>query len=161
MKNTFSLHKFFHPHLPLVILVILPLFSFLVGCSSQSNATSSNNPNTMGLIANLPGEIQKAPPTVREAYEFAVTNPDALKNVPCYCGCGVAGHTSNYSCYIKDIKPTGEIVIDRHALGCSICVDIARDVMKMTKEGKSPKDIRVTIDQTYSQYGPSNMTSAQ
>jgi hypothetical protein len=71
------------------------------------------------------------------------------------------GHTSNYSCYVKEVKSSGEVVFDEHALGCSICVDIAQDVMKMTQDGKSPQEIRTTIDQTYSQYGPSNMAPAQ
>ncbi len=98
---------------------------------------------------------------MRESYQFAVANPDALKNVPCYCGCGAAGHTSNYSCYVKATAASGEITFDQHALGCSICVDITQDVMRMTRDGKSPKDIRAAIDATYSKYGPSNMTSAQ
>ena len=143
-----------------LFILLLPAVSLLVGCSSSS-AASSNGPNTLAPMNEMPAEIQKAPTNVREAYQFAVANPDALKNVPCYCGCGAAGHTSNYSCYVKEVKTSGEIVFDHHALGCSICVDIAQDVMKMTKEGKSPKDIRASIDQTYSQYGPSNMLSAQ
>lgn len=115
----------------------------------------------MATMADMPAEVQKAPVTVSEAYRFAVANPDALKNVPCYCGCGAMGHTSNYSCYVKEVKSSGEVVFDEHALGCSICVDIAQDVMKMTQDGKSPQEIRTTIDQTYSQYGPSNMAPAQ
>lgn len=109
----------------------------------------------------MPAEVQEAAVSVQEAYQFAVANPDALKNVPCYCGCDAAGHTSNYSCYVKEVKPSGEVVFDEHALGCSICVDIAQDVMKMTREGKTPQEMRTAIDQTYSQYGPSNMPPVQ
>jgi hypothetical protein len=35
-------------------------------------------------------------------------------------------------------------------------VDIAQDVMKLSRQGKSPQEIRAAIDQTFSQYGPSN-----
>jgi Protein of unknown function with PCYCGC motif len=42
-------------------------------------------------------------------------------------------------------------------LGCSICVDITQDTMRLQKQGKSTAEIRSFIDQTYSQYGPSNM----
>lgn len=115
----------------------------------------------MAPMSGMPVDVQKAAVSVQEAYQFAVANPDALKNVPCYCGCGAAGHTSNYSCYVKEVKPSGEVVFDQHALGCSICVDIAQDVMKMTRDGKTPEEIRAAIDQTYSQYGPSNMPPAQ
>jgi hypothetical protein len=144
----------------LLLAVLLPMISLVTGCSGSAPASSSSL-NKMAPMADMPAEIQKAPVSVSEAYRFAVANPDALKNVPCYCGCGKAGHTSNYSCYVKEVKSSGEVVFDQHALGCSICVDIAQDVMKMTREGKAPKDIRAAIDQTYSQYGPSNMPPVQ
>lgn len=100
--------------------------------------------------------MQNAPTRVREAYQFAVANPDALTNVPCYCGCGAMGHTSNYSCYVNEAKADGAIVFDDHALGCSVCVDITQDVMRMTREGRAPPAIRAAIISTYSQYGPPN-----
>ena len=50
----------------------------------------------------LPSDIAKAPAEVREAYRFAIVNRDTLKYIPCYCGCGSEGHTSNASCYVKD-----------------------------------------------------------
>ena len=144
----------------LLLVALLPAVSLLTGCSA--GATSyQNDLNKMAPMSAMPAEIQKAPTTVQQAYQFAVANPDALKNVPCYCGCGAAGHTSNYSCYVKEVKPSGEVVFDQHALGCSICVDITQDVLKMTRDGKAPVEIRAAIDQTYSQYGPSNMAPVQ
>ena len=143
-----------------LLVALLPIVTLLSGCSGGSNSTP-NTQNKMAPMADMPVEIQKAPVSVSEAYRFAVANPDALKNVPCYCGCGAVGHTSNYSCYVKEVKPSGEVVFDQHALGCGICVDIAQDVMKMTRDGKAPKDIRAAIDKTYSQYGPSNMAPAK
>ncbi len=100
--------------------------------------------------------MQNAPVRVREAYQFALANPAALKNVPCYCGCGAMGHTSNYSCYLKGTGPDGSPQFDDHALGCSICVDIAQDVMRYSREGESAKEIRDLIVQTYEKFGPSN-----
>lgn len=145
----------------LVLLVaLLPVISLLNGCSAAATPAPSN-PVSMAAMDGMPAEVQKASVSTSDAYRFAVTNPDALKNVPCYCGCGKVGHTSNYSCYVKEVKPDGEIVFDQHALGCGICVDIAQDVIKMTGQGKNPKEIRAAIDQTYSQYGPSNMAPAQ
>ncbi len=107
-------------------------------------------------ISALPQPMQDAPAAVRTAYQFAVTNPDALQNVPCYCGCGAVGHQSNLACYIKELGADGKPVFDDHAMGCSLCVDIATDVMKMTGEGKSPGDIRQQIVETYSKFGPGN-----
>ena len=55
-----------------------------------------------------------------------------------------------------DAGVDGKPVFDDHAMGCSLCVDIATDVMKMTDEGKSPADIRQQIVTTYSKFGPAN-----
>ncbi len=141
-----------------MILVVFPVLSALAGCSSPGTMSGGTDLK-MAPIADMPASVQQAPVSVREAYQFAAANPDAVKNVPCFCGCGAVGHTSNYSCYVKEVKATGEVVFDQHALGCSICVDITQDVMKLTRQGKSPQEIRAAIDQTFSQYGPSNMPS--
>jgi hypothetical protein len=125
-----------------------------------SACASPNQQNTsmpgQASTAMLPKEMQAAPARVRLAYQFAVSNPDALKNVPCYCGCGAMGHTSNLSCYVSERKADGEVVFDQHALGCSLCVDISQDVMRMTGEGKSPQTIRDNIVAAYSKFGPAN-----
>ena len=108
-------------------------------------------------MEQMPMDVQSAPVTVREAYQFNAANPDVMQNIPCYCGCGDIGHTSNYDCYISDVDTSGKIAFDNHALGCSICVDITHDVMRMLKDGKTPQDARVYVDATYSKYGPSNI----
>ena len=105
----------------------------------------------------MPEEVQNAPVTVQEAYQFASINPDVMKDIPCYCGCGNIGHDSNYACYVADVDAQGKLTFDNHALGCSICVDITQDVMRMLREGKSRQEARTYIDATYSKYGPSNI----
>lgn len=142
----------------LLIVALLPLVSLLAGCSQ---AASSDSHLAMAKLADMPADVRQAAVTVSDAYRFAVANPASLKNVPCYCGCGAVGHTSNYSCFVKEEKAAGEIVFESHALGCSLCIDIAQDVMRLTQEKTSPTDIRIYIDQTYSQYGPSNMEAEQ
>jgi hypothetical protein len=105
----------------------------------------------------MPGEVKSAPTVVQQAYQYAAANPDMMKQIPCYCGCDDIGHTSNYSCYVTSVDENGKITYDSHALGCSICVDITQDVMRLSKQGKAPPEIKSYIDQTYAQYGPSNM----
>ena len=34
-------------------------------------------------------------------YRFAVEHAETLRFMPCTCGCGDLGHTSNRSCYVK------------------------------------------------------------
>jgi hypothetical protein len=64
----------------------------------------------------LSADIAKAPVEVREAYRFAIANRDTLKYIPCYCGCGADGHTSNASCYFKDDSTPEKPVFDRMSL---------------------------------------------
>ena len=111
----------------------------------------------MGNMSDLPAAMAKAPARVRDSYRYAMTNPEPLQNVPCYCGCGPLGHNDNYDCYIKGTDANGKFIFDDHALGCQICVEITQDVLRYTKSGMSPEKIRAAIDKTYSPRGPSNM----
>jgi hypothetical protein len=111
----------------------------------------------MAPLTDMPMDVQNAPVTVRQAYQFAAANPDVMKQIPCYCGCGKMGHTSNYACYVAEVAADGKITYDPHALGCSICVDITQDTMRLLKQDKSVQAIRAYVDSTYSKFGPSNM----
>ncbi|MEO8358204.1 MAG: PCYCGC motif-containing (lipo)protein [Chloroflexota bacterium] len=140
----------------LLLISSIALFG-VTACSSQSESSDSHTNMNMASMDIMPAEVQSAPVTVQEAYQFNVANPDIMKNIPCYCGCGNVGHTSNYACYVSSTDDKGNIKFDNHALGCSICVDITQDVMRMLEDGKSPQDARAYIDSTYSKYGPSNI----
>jgi Protein of unknown function with PCYCGC motif len=136
----------------ITLLVILTPGILAAGCA----ASPQGHDVKMAPLDNMPQEVQDAPTSVRKAYQFAVANPDALKNVPCYCGCGAIGHKSNYACFVKGVGSDGQVIFDQHALGCSLCVDIAQDVLRLTKEGKSPGDIHSFIVGNYSRFGPPN-----
>lgn len=141
----------------LFLLVFTLLFSGMAGCSGQ---VASTNGQEMASMDGMPAEVKTAPVTVQQAYQYAVANPEIIKEFPCYCGCGKMGHTSNYSCYVVDVDSAGKITYDTHALGCSICVDITQDVMRLQKENQSISEIQTYIDNTYSKYGPSNLTGS-
>lgn len=129
----------------------------LLALSVLVSACAAPKPEVkLAPVADLPTTMQHAPASVRTAYQFAVANPDALADVPCYCGCGSIGHHSNLACYVKSVSAEGKPVFDDHALGCSICVDIALDVKKMMEEGKERAAIRDQIVTTYSAFGPAN-----
>jgi len=135
--------------------IALIVLTSLSACTTQSQ--SSDVHLNMTSMDTMPAEVQSAPVSVQQAYQFASANPDVMKNIPCYCGCGNVGHTSNYACYVSSVEDKGDIRFDSHALGCSICVDITQDVMRLLREGKNPQDARAYIDATYSKYGPSNI----
>jgi hypothetical protein len=138
-------------------MLLLALVSFgLAGCSVNNGQAGEIEPLTVSMD-DMPAEVKSAPATVRQAYQFAAEHQDIVKRIPCYCGCGAMGHTSSYSCYISSVGEDLKITYDTHALGCSICVDITQDTMRLLDDGKSVADIKAYVDQTYSQYGPSNM----
>jgi len=136
-----------------LLLVVLSIFA---GTSSACSASKEADLHMMPLD-QMPADVQMAPVVVQQAYQFASANPDVMRDIPCYCGCGSIGHTSNYACYVSHVDDQGSITFDNHALGCTICVDITQDVMRMLREGKSPQEARAYIDATYSKYGPSNI----
>lgn len=141
----------------LVITIIMVLASgVLAGCSGSSAAEGITL--KMAPLSAMPHAVQTAPQTVYEAYQFNVANPDVMEHFPCYCGCGGIGHTSNYSCYVQDVAADGQVTFDGHALGCGICVDITRDVMRGILDGKELKTIRLEVDAKYSRFGPSTPT---
>ena len=135
---------------------LLFIFSIL---SLTISACSSHNANDLQMMSmdQMPSDVQSVPVTVQTAYQFAAANPDVMKHIPCYCGCGDMGHTSNYDCYVSNVDDKGKVVFDNHAIGCSICVDITQDAMRLLKEGKTVPEIKTYVDATYSKYGISNM----
>jgi hypothetical protein len=108
-------------------------------------------------MEDLPEAVQQAPSAVREAYQFAAANPEVLRALPCYCGCGNVGHTSNLDCYVADTDGSSTITFDNHALGCTLCVDITQDAMRLLREGRELPAIREYVDARYARFGPSNM----
>jgi hypothetical protein len=129
----------------------------LTACGGNAPSESSTRDLAMASMSGMPDDMKSAPTTVKESYQFSVANSELMKQIPCYCGCGDMGHTSNYACYVQNVDNKGVITYDTHALGCSICVDITQDVMRSLSQGKTTAEIRQYIDQTYAKYGPSNI----
>lgn len=144
-----SLHR-------LSLLLIISTLTLSVALSACSTG-AADHAFPMASMADMPADVQSTSVSVQQAYQFAYANPNVMTQLPCYCGCGAMGHTSNYSCYVSSVDANSTITYDSHALGCSICVDITQDAMHMLKDGKTVAEIRAYVDQTYAKYGPSNM----
>jgi hypothetical protein len=138
------------------LLILLVSFSGLLTACGV-NTPEEGHDLAMASMDGMPAEVQNAPVVVQQAYQFNAANPDVMTQIPCYCGCGSMDHTSNYSCYVSGVDADGKVSYDTHALGCSICVDITQDTMRLLRQGKSVPEIKAYVDQTYAQYGPSNM----
>lgn len=144
-------------YFPILVSLTLILAGLLSACSGPFSSTTHDDEMAMASIDGMPEQVKTAPPAVQQAYQFAVANPDLMIKIPCYCGCGDMGHTSNYACYVQSVDGQGAITYDTHALGCSICVDITLDAMRLSEQGKTKAEIKAFVDQTYAQYGPSNI----
>jgi hypothetical protein len=129
----------------------------VAGALTAGCGTAEDHALPMADLHAMPAEVQAAPAAVQDAYRFAAANPEVLQQLPCYCGCGSMGHTSNYACYVAGQDAAGALEFDTHALGCSICVDITLDAMRLLKDGKTVPEIKAYVDATYARYGPSNM----
>ena len=139
----------------MIMLAVLLIVSVgLAGCSVEGKAGAANHDFAMAPLADMPAEMQEAPVAVQQAYQFAVANPEILKQIPCYCGCGAMGHTSNYSCYVAGTGADGKVIYEDHALGCSICVDISQDTMRLLDQGKEVSEIFAYVDGNYARFGP-------
>ena len=78
-------------------------------------------------------------PQVRAAYEAAKQFAHVLEEIYCYCRCKEnIGHRALVECF-----ETG------HATNCSVCLNSAIVAAKMTKDGKTPKEINKAIDAIY------------
>jgi len=89
----------------------------LLGASFGLPARAPAADLQMGSADSLPQAVREAPTEVQDAYRFAVANPELLKLIPCYCGCEMFQHRSNYACYVDDVKPDGTVVYSDHGLG--------------------------------------------
>jgi hypothetical protein len=90
----------------------------LVGCSSGIGQSSTDD----ALLAwpaedRWPEQFHKTSERIQETYRFAVANQDLLQWMPCFCGCGEWGHTSNASCYVQEARGDGSVLLDPMSYG--------------------------------------------
>jgi hypothetical protein len=106
-------------------------------------------------VESLHPELRLADPKIQLAYRFAAANPDIATEMPCFCGCGALGHTSVHSCFVSG-ESAQAVEWEPHGAGCSICVDIVLDAMRLTEEGQDVKAVREYVIRAYANRGPSN-----
>jgi Protein of unknown function with PCYCGC motif len=86
---------------------------------------------------------------VRAVYRFAALNPQVMRYMPCFCGCERSGHQDNEDCFIKSRSADGSVEFDPHGYSCAICIDVARDAMRMRNSGADVPSIRKAIELRY------------
>jgi hypothetical protein len=92
--------------------------AWLTGCTfGRSGPDASAELLAWPAKDKWPAKFHEAAPTVQEAYRYAVANPDVMRYMPCFCGCGAQGHTSNLDCYVADLRQDGSVVLDPMSFG--------------------------------------------
>lgn len=91
----------------------------LVGCGGKPGATGGDDAQLLAWPAEdrWPDLFWQAPAEVQEAYRYAVANPDVLRWMPCFCGCGGHGHRANIDCYVDELRSDGSVLLDRMSFG--------------------------------------------
>ena len=100
------------------VAIILVVAAVLAGLGSSSAGKTQS-----GSVAEVPGAgpipdwLKNADPDIIADYAWAAQHYEELRNIPCYCGCGSVGHTSNATCYYRYDKNGKILGWDAHALG--------------------------------------------
>lgn len=111
-------------------------------------------PDAEAMWAARPDYVDTTAAT-EAAYHYAVTHPEIVQWMPCYCGCGGMGHGSNLDCYLRRADGT----FDEHASYCDICVQITLTTKELVSQGKSLREIRQVVDQIWGGRVPGTPTA--
>jgi hypothetical protein len=96
---------------------------------------------------------------LKDAHVFTADHPEVASYVPCYCGCGSAGHKNNADCFVKGRDAEGRVTQwEPHGVSCAVCIDIAVDSMKMRNSGAPVMAIRRKVQGDYRPRFPSSET---
>ncbi len=100
-----------------------------------------------------PWYVTDGPDEVRLSYAFAVEQPDALRHIPCYCGCGKQDdHRSVLDCFVAGRDLLGRPSYDSHGVACPICTAVVGQVRGHLAAGNTIEQARIEIDRFFSPY---------
>jgi len=143
------------------LFLLLPLLIMSIsvsGCGQQEHSSEQDiQYSAIGDVreettsaSELPSFLEEKPDQMSTIYQAVVNHQDVVDQMPCYCGCGESvDHKSNYDCFVFDNEDDGAVVWDDHATKCGVCLDTAVEAINQYNEGKSIKEIRDHIDETY------------
>jgi len=132
-------------------------------------AAAATDPQMAGTGADLmPADASEAwasrpdftrvDPQTEEAYAYALYHPQVVQWMPCYCGCARLDHRSNLDCYLKRAVPGQKTQFEEHASYCEVCVKTTLLTKQLISQGKSLREIRQAVDQTFGGNAPGTPT---
>ena len=108
--------------------------------------------DTLPPLPDGVGSAVRPAEVVRAAYEFAARHPEVMHYIPCFCGCERGGHRDNADCFISHRDGQGRVTKwETHALGCEICIDVAKQAMEMHNAGVPISAIRDAIEKRFAE----------
>ena len=120
---------------------------------AKAEATAKLGPRKQQNLPPIPFRgytPPRSPEVVTAAYQFAAEHPEVLSYIPCFCGCGQAGHIGNHDCFVKSRAPNGDVTEwDEHGVECAVCIDVANRSRQMHASGASVRDIRAAIEKEF------------
>lgn len=103
--------------------------------------------------------LQRPMEALKDAHIFTADHPEVASYIPCYCGCGSAGHKNNADCFVASRDKEGKVTAwAPHGVGCAVCIDIAVESMRMRNSGASVSAIRLQIQSEYRPHFPQTET---
>jgi predicted nucleic acid-binding Zn ribbon protein len=108
-------NTFFIGALALVLVIGASLAGIQLSRHSQTAAAPVAATNEIHGMP-MPGWLATADPGIVAQYIYAADHEADLQYIPCYCGCGAQGHTSNYECYFRKDQ-NGALAFESHAYG--------------------------------------------
>lgn len=133
------------------ILLVSASLLLVAGLAAGLTRGGWSNGGADGVSREFP-EVVYESPRIERAYRLASDHQDLFAHVACYCGCvnlPKDAHRNLLDCFMND-----DGSFEPHALGCTICLDIAEDAVEMLAQGKSAEEIPDLIDEVYRDVGP-------
>lgn len=113
--------------------IVVAMIALVYGLSTVLNKDTSDK--TLPTYA-------KSSPTIEEAYTFALSNPEVLNGIDCYCSCMQHPHDGRlHSRGLLDCFMREDGSFEKHGSECNMCIDDALDTKKWDEEGLSKEEI--------------------
>jgi hypothetical protein len=138
--------------LALAAAALVALAAVLVAPRSADPAAEGEPASAEMLAVSPGGEVQLTELTdnLASLYRAADADREAFASVTCYCGCvEFLDHRQLLDCFVR---PGGGW--ERHAVGCAVCQDEARDVIDLRAQDVPLADISRRIDDRYGAMAP-------
>ncbi|WP_051331144.1 PCYCGC motif-containing (lipo)protein [Aneurinibacillus terranovensis] len=135
-------------------LLLFILILAVTACSTGNKQEQLANGDTLETTASIhdtPIFLEHADGELKNVYQLALTHKDIMQKIPVYDG---SSYKNIFEAFLYKVNPDGSIVWNSHGSNSGKAIAVATDVIAMSEEGKSLKEIEKAINKKYAgQYG--------